>query len=301
MRLHTVNGVTDGDSTGMTMIHEHLIFDLTGVRKDEDSRLREADVIEEVMQLRQSGCGLMVEVTNIGMGRNPLGLLSISRRTGMDIVASTGFYKEVHYPSYVFDSEAERLADLFVREIEEGMEGTAIKAGLIAEIGSSLNEITPAEDKVFRAAVSAHRATGAPISTHCEIGTMGSEQLALVEKHGANLSKVSFGHQDLNENLEEQRQLLRSGAYLQFDTIGKISYRSDEDRALNLVRLLEDGFENRIMLSCDITRQSHLRKFGGHGYHYLFDSFIPLLKRYGVTDNQLQRMLVINPRAWLSF
>ncbi|OCT16494.1 metal-dependent hydrolase [Paenibacillus pectinilyticus] len=283
------------------MIHEHLVFDLTGVRNDMDSQLRSSDVIEEVQDLQSVGCNLIVEVSNIGMGRDPLAMLEISEQTGSMIVASTGFYKEIFYPSYVFERSSEALSEIFIQDIEVGMDGTAIKAGLIAEIGSSLNEITAAEEVVFRAAILAHRATGAPISTHCEIGTMGKEQLALFEAYGADLSRVSFGHQDLNLDVEEQRLLLRSGAYIQFDTVGKNNYRPDEERALNLVQLLEDGYEDSLMLSCDITRKSHLRHSGGYGYRHLFDSFLPALRNHGVTEAIFTKMLVTNPRRFLAF
>ncbi|KTD85668.1 phosphotriesterase family protein [Paenibacillus etheri] len=301
MKLHTINGLIDVMGINSTMIHEHLVFDLTHVRNDADSKLHSSDVIEEIEGLQASGCDLIVEVSNIGMGRDPLGMLEISERTGISIIASTGFYKECFYPSFVFESSAESLSEIFIRELEVGMDETSIKAGLIAEIGSSLNEITVAEEAVFHAAIIAHQATGAPISTHCEIGTMGRQQLALFEKYGADLSKVSFGHQDLNLDINEQRELLRSGAFIQFDTIGKNNYRTDEDRALNLVQLLEDGFEDRLMLSCDITRKSHLRQHGGHGYNHLYESFIPKLKQHGVTDTVLEKMLKVNPRNFLNF
>lgn len=301
LKLHTVAGLVDAADIGSTMIHEHLVFDLTGVRNDTDSQLRTSDVMEEVKELHSLGCNLIVEVSNIGMGRNPAGLLDISEQTGVNIIASTGFYKECYYPPFVFESSPEALSEIFIQEIEVGMAGTAIKAGLIAEIGSSLNEITAAEEVVFRAAILAHQATGAPISTHCEIGTMGQQQLALFETYGADLSRVSFGHQDLNLDVEEQLLLLRSGAYMQFDTVGKHSYRADEARALNLIQLLEAGFEDRIMLSCDITRHSHLRQSGGHGYRHLFDSFLPTLRKYGVSASMLEKMLVLNPRTFLAF
>lgn len=205
MKLHTVKGPIDMETFPLvrTMIHEHLIFDLTGVRNDQDSSLSVQDVTEEVADVKAAGCGLIVEVSNMGMGRDALGMLDISNRSGIDIIASTGFYKEVHYPSYVFERSSSELADLFIRDIEEGMDGTTVKAGLIAEIGSSLNEITAAEEKVFRAAVLAHQATGAPISTHCEIGTMGSAQLKLFQQCGMDMSRVSFGHQDLNLDFKE--------------------------------------------------------------------------------------------------
>lgn len=301
MKLHTVSGPLDAECIGSTMIHEHLVFDLSGVRNDTDSSLAVSDVMEESIALKQAGCDLVVEVSNIGMGRDPLGLRTISEQTNMAIIASTGFYKEIHYPSYVFERTSQALAEILVADILVGMDGTNIKAGLIAEIGSSLNEITSAEQKVFYASILAHKATGAPISTHCEIGTMGREQLKLFQDCDVDMSRISFGHQDLNLNMAEQVELMNSGAYIQFDTIGKQSYRSDLERALNLIRLLDMGYVRQIMLSCDITRKSHLQHNGGYGYIHLFNSFIPLLKNHGVTDDMIKQMLVDNPKQFLAF
>lgn len=302
MHIHTVTGPVAPENINKTMIHEHLVFDLSGVRDDKDSILENNQTLDgELAKLRESGCNTIVEVSNIGMGRNATAMLDIAERNHIFIVASTGFYKEQYYLDYVFEKSAEELAAMFVHDIRIGMDGTTIQAGLIAEIGSSLNEVTTAEEKVFRAAIQAHLETGAPISTHCEIGTMGTAQLRMFEKYGAVMNKISFGHQDLNRDIAEQRTLLRSGAYVQFDTVGKNSYRLDEDRANNLVQLLEDGFEDQLMLSCDITRKSHLVEHGGYGYNYLFEVFIPMLVARGVKDNILEKLLVLNPRKLLVF
>lgn len=301
MKLHTVTGLMNAADVGCTMIHEHLILNLTAVRGDQDSALSTDDVRDDMSLLKEHGCNLIVEVSNMGMGRQPLGLVELARRTDIAVIASTGFYKECHYPLHVFTSTAETLAEIFIRDIAEGMDGTAVRAGLIAEIGSSLNEVTAAEQTVFHAAALAHLATGAPISTHCEIGTMGREQLKLFHRFGVDPSRVSFGHQDLNLDMEEQLELLDNGAYIQFDTIGKQAYRPDADRAMNLVALLEKGYAEQLMLSCDITRKSHLTRNGGYGYIYLFRHFIPRLKELGVTDEMLHKMLTVNPRTFLSF
>lgn len=302
MKIHSVTGTVEPQLMQKTMIHEHLVFDLSGVRNDTDSILENNDVLDgELSALKQSGCNTIIEVSNIGMGRSAQDLYDIAVRHDLIVVASTGFYKEQFYLPFVFEESAEALSEIFIRDIQEGMEGTSIKAGLISEIGSSLNEITATELKVFQAAILAHRATGTPISTHCEIGTMGRAQLKLFEQLGANLAQVSFGHQDLNRDIAEQRELLASGAYIQFDTVGKQSYRPDEDRADNLVQLLEDGFEDQLMLSCDITRRSHLKANGGYGYNYLFSDFIPLLKQKGVNDTILDKLLTINPRKFLAY
>jgi predicted metal-dependent phosphotriesterase family hydrolase len=304
MKVHSVTGSIDSQQVQKTMIHEHLVFDLSGVRQevDQDSRLEDTPILDrEIQILKESGCNTIVEVSNLGMGRDAKALYHIAKKHDLVIVASTGFYKESVYPAFVFEKSAEELAEIMIREIKEGMDDTDIKAGLISEIGSSLNKITATEQKVFQASIMAHKKTGAPISTHCEIGTMGKGQLEIFQRNEVNMNQISFGHQDLNTDIEEQLLLLNSGAYIQFDTIGKNSYRKDSDKVDNLLVLLDRGFEDQIMLSCDITRKSHLKAHGGHGYNHLFESFIPALVNSGVTKEIIEKMFIHNPRKFLAF
>jgi phosphotriesterase-related protein len=302
MQIHSVTGKVAPEKIQKTMIHEHLVFDLSGVRQDTDSILENNKSLEiELNQLKEHGCNTIVEVTNMGMGRDVRNLYEIAQKYELNIVSSTGWYKESFYPDTVFKQSVQELADQMVSDLVNGIDGTSIKAGLISEIGSSLNEITPTEYKVFEAAIEAHKETGAPISTHTEIGTMGKEQLAIFQKYDVNMKSVSFGHQDLNLNFEEQCLILDSGAYLQFDTVGKVRYRLDEDRADNLVALLNRGYEDQLMLSCDITRRSHLLANNGHGYNHLFSVFIPMLKERGVSETVIEKMLVLNPRKFLAY
>jgi predicted metal-dependent phosphotriesterase family hydrolase len=304
MKIQTVTGPIDPQTIRKTMIHEHLVFDLSSVRKekDRDSMLENStELDQEIKMLLNSGSNTIVEVSNIGMGRDAQSLHDIALKHNLFVIASTGFYKESVYPSFVFEKSAEELADIIIQDILVGMDNTNIKAGLIAEIGSSLNEITKTEEKVFQAAIMAHKKTGAPISTHCEIGTMGKGQLAIFQQSNVEMNRISFGHQDLNTDLEEQLLLLQSGAYIQFDTIGKNSYRKDSDKVDNLIVLLDRGYEDQLMLSCDITRKSHLKHFGGHGYNHLFENFIPSLREKGVTEEIIDKMLIQNPRKFLAF
>jgi phosphotriesterase-related protein len=117
-----------------------------------------------------------------------------------------------------------------IDEIVIGIDGTSLKAGIIAEIGSSEGMITEREAKVFKAAARAHNETGRPISTHTSFSTMGLEQLALLKRESVDLSRVVVGHCDLKDNLENILRMIDLGAYVQFDTIGKNNYYPDEKR-----------------------------------------------------------------------
>lgn len=301
-KIRTVAGDVRPETFGQTMIHEHVILDLSHIRKDHDPVLEDTPELNlELEHLKKSGCGGIVEVTNIGMGRNVRSLRDLSIRHEMPIVASTGFYIEPYFPANVFTMPEEEMVELFVFEVTKGIGETGIQAGIISEIGSSLNNITPTEEKVFRAACQAQAKTGAPLSTHCELGTMGSAQLGIFKQYDLDLSKVSIGHQDLNGNRDEYEFLLRTGIYIQFDTIGKNAYRPADERIEDLLYLLDRGYAKQIMLSCDITKKSYLRVNGGFGYQYLFDTFLPAIRERGVAEEEIKMMLVENPRRFLCF
>lgn len=304
-KIRSVTGDIDASKIKGTMIHEHIVFDISKIRGDNVSVLGGMDTISaieaELKKLKGYGINSIVEQTNMGMGRNPLLLNEISSNTGVFIIAGTGYYKEGFYPDEVFKMSEREIADKLTQEILNGIEGTEVKAGLYGEIGSSHREIKTIEEKVFNAVIISHKETGAPISTHCELGTMGTEQMKIFDREVIAPEKVSFGHQDLNTDSQSQLQLLKWGAYVQFDTIGKVNYRADEDRMNNLLRLLDKGYEDKIMLSCDITRKTYLKAFGGYGYTNLYENFITKLVKLNLGQSIIDKLLIENPKKFLAF
>ena len=241
-KVNTVTGMISNDKVKGVMAHEHLAMDLSPIRGETTSILGNPEtlpaIIEELKTLKGLGVNTIVELTNIGMGRNPQLLKKLAEETQLYIVAGTGYYKEEYYPSEVTKLSMEQLAEKLTKEILSGIDDTGIEAGVYGEIGSSCNLITPLEEKVFHVVARSHKVTGAPISTHCELGTMGLKQREIFDKEGISPEKISFGHQDLNEDIHEQVELLKWGAFIQLDTIGKIRYRSNEMRIQNLLELI---------------------------------------------------------------
>ncbi|ECC1692542.1 phosphotriesterase-related protein [Salmonella enterica subsp. salamae] len=284
------------DTTGYTWVHEHLHIDLSGFKNNLDCRLDQYDLIcQEMHDLQALGVRNIIEMTNRYMGRNPQFMLSLMRDTGINVVACTGYYQDAFFPEHVATRSVEQLAQEMVDEIVIGIDDTRLKAGVIAEIGSSEGVITPLEEKVFIAAARAHNETGRPISTHTSFSTMGLEQLALLKAQGVSLSRVVVGHCDLKDNLDNILRMIDLGAYVQFDTIGKNSYYPDEKR-IDMLRALRDrGLLNRVMLSMDITRRSHLKANGGNGYDYLLTTFVPQLRQSGFSQADVDTMLRDNP------
>ncbi len=249
----------------------------------------------EMNDLMTRGVRNVIEMTNRYMGRNAQFMLDVMRETGINVVACTGYYRDAFFPEHVATRSVQELAQEMVDEIEQGIDGTELKAGIIAEIGTSEGKITPLEEKVFIAAALAHNQTGRPISTHTSFSTMGLEQLALLQAHGVDLSRVTVGHCDLKDNLDNILKMIDLGAYVQFDTIGKNSYYPDEKRIAMLHALRDRGLLNRVMLSMDITRRSHLKANGGYGYDYLLTTFIPQLRQSGFSQADVDVMLRENP------
>ncbi|PHM44832.1 hydrolase [Xenorhabdus mauleonii] len=284
------------DTSGYTYVHEHLHIDLSGAKGSLDCRLDQYDlIVDELLQLHALGVRNIVEMTNRYMGRNAVFLLDLMRDTRINIIASTGYYKQPFFPDHFNELSVQAIADDMITEIEIGIDGTALKAGVIAEIGSSLGQITEDEQKVFAAAALAHQTTGCPISTHTTLSTMGREQLALLTGFGVSPEHIAIGHCDLRDNLSTIIPILEAGAWVQFDTIGKNNYYPDIGRISMLQEVAKYGLLDRVMLSQDMTRRSHLKNNGGIGFDYLLTVFVPMLFEAGFSQMQVDQMLRDNP------
>ncbi|HMM22537.1 MAG TPA: hypothetical protein PKA10_17580 [Selenomonadales bacterium] len=280
---------------GITYAHEHVTVDLSGVKGDIDCRLDcQGETIAEFRRLKALGVANVIDVTNRGMGRNVEYVQQVAARTGIHVVSATGYYKEPFLPEEVYALDEKALADIMIAEILEGIDGTGIRAGIIGEIGASQDRITPAEAKVFAAAARAHRETGRPISTHTTLGRLGLEQVDLLQRQGVDLAKVIIGHADLSGDAAYVLRLLDRGVFVAFDTIGKINYMAEERRLATLRAVCDRGLAGRVVLSMDITRRSHLASFGGIGYSYLLQSFIPFIRANGIAEADIQDMLCNN-------
>lgn len=293
--IQTVCGEISKRQLGVTMDHEHLLLDLTPVRHDNVSVLNDLELMsEELHKAVDFGCQSVVEVTTADMGRNPEGLRILSTRTGVNIIASTGFYLKEYHSDWLKKASVDEIAEFFQKEINTGIEKTDIKAGIIGEIASS-KKIYPDEEKVLIAAARASKRTNTAVITHCNMGRLGLEQIELLTGEGMTPDKIILSHTDLTADADYQIKLLKNGVNLSYDTIGKDRYLSDVTRMRVLMILIKAGWEDHLLLSQDISKQTYLTKYGGRGYTAVLGYFIPNLRKAGVTENQLHKMLVDNP------
>lgn len=275
--------------------HEHTTIDLSGVKKDVDCKLdNKEQTIQEFRYLVSKGVSTIIDMTNRGMGRNIEYVNEVIKKSGVNILSATGYYKEPFLPVEVYELDEKKLSKILIDEIINGIGDTEVKASVIGEIGTSKDKIETMEEKVFRAACRAQIETGVPIVTHTTLGKLGHGQIEIFSKFKVDLEKVILSHIDLSGNVEYMKSLLDKGINIAFDTIGKNNYQLDSDRVKWLEELCSLGYSNQIVLSMDITRKSHFKENGGLGYSHLIDNFLPMLDEVGINEEHIENMLSKN-------
>ena len=301
-RIHTVLGEIEPSALGRTLMHEHIFCDLYRVTGRLNELLNdEALAVEELSALRQAGGAALVEVTTPDMGRDPEALCRVAEKTELHIIMGTGWYRQPFYPPEIDRLLTNELADRIIAELVDGVDGTGIRAGIIGEIGIHLDYATAQEEKVLRAAARAQKATGAPLTTHASMYPVGLLQLEVLKDEGADMSRVIIGHCDTYLDQAYHLAILESGAYVQFDTVGRNHMNPDSRRASAFAELARLGWKNKLLLSSDRCHRSDLRAFGGLGYGYVFTGFFDLLRAKGIDDETLDTVTIENPRRALAW
>ncbi|WP_165356948.1 phosphotriesterase family protein [Nocardioides zhouii] len=301
--VHTVLGEVEPGSLGLTLCHEHLVT-APRSRDGDDLVLDDAErALAELAIFRQAGGGALVELTVRELGRDVTSLRDLSARSGVHVVSATGHVSVDHWHG-VTDVDAltvDQLVDEMTGDLTMGVDGTDVRAGII-KAGSSRDEVTAAERRVLTAAGQSQRITGAPITTHTTAGTMAPEQAHILLAAGADPRRVCLGHLDRRLSYEEHRALARDGFFLGYDCISKDWYEPDSKRVETILRLVDDGFGEHVLLSGDLARRSSWVSWGGGpGYSYIPWRFIPWLRREGLDDAAIGRLTVENPARLLTW
>src|SRR5262245_58763442 len=228
--VHTVIGPVAADALGTTLMHEHLLVGYPGWQAESRAdgalrRERRARCIERMQELLAQGLRTLVDPCPIDLGRDVELMAEVAQASGVHVVCATGLYKEDEGAAAYFkfrqhwgDALGE-MTELFVRELTDGVGDTGIRAGVI-KVATGVGRITPYEETVLRAAGRAHRETGAPITTHTDQGTMGSEQLDVLASEGVDPRAVVVGHSCGASDVHYHLSMLDRGATLGFDRFG---------------------------------------------------------------------------------
>lgn len=301
-RVHTVRGAIAPEALGCTLMHEHVLCDFYRVTGNLDHILNDEDLaVEELLAYRDAGGDALVEVTTRDLGRDAEGLRRISERTDLHIVMATGWYRQPYYPPEVDRASVDRLAELMIRELTEGVGDTGIRAGIIGEIGASLDHVTAQEERVLRAAARAQRATGAPLTTHASMYPVGLVQLEILKEEHVDCSRVIIGHCDTYLHPDYHLAILRAGAWVQFDTVGRRHMNPDGRRADAFAALVRAGWTRQLLLSSDRCYRSDLHAFGGAGYDVVVTEFREMVQSRGVSEAEWEAIMVENPRRILAW
>ncbi len=313
--VDTVRGAIDANDLGVTLMHEHVFIMTTEVMQNYpeswgDDAQREADAIGRLNKLKATGVDTIVDLTVIGLGRYIPRIARVAAATDLNIVVATGVYtyNDVPFCFHYLGPGAplngpEIMTDLFVRDIEQGIADTGVKAAIL-KCATDEPGVTPGVERVLRAVAQSHRQTGVPISTHTHAPTRrGLEQQRIFADEGVDLTRVVIGHSGDSTDIDYLEELIANGSYIGMDRFGIDVILPFEDRVNTVARMCERGHADKMVLSHDANcyfdaLPEELLPVAAPNWHYLHihHDVIPALKERGVTDEQIRTMLVDNPR-----
>ena len=312
--VRTVRGDIPPEDVGFAHCHEHT-FILPGPSARVDSRLLLDDLEKtsaELSEFYASGGRTVVDAQPIGPERAPRLQRLASDRSGVHIVAASGFHRAIYYEPghFRFHETAGQLAARMMAEITDGMiqydgsgaaHPTGIKAGIL-KFASDYHVIDAQAEKVAEAVAAAHLHTGAPILTHTEYGTCGLEQIALFRRLGVHPSALLISHLDRNPDPALHEEIADAGVYLVYDGVSRIKCHPDSTIVQLIFRLAEAGHVNRILLGMDMGPRCMWRSYGGGpGMTYLGNVFLRSLRIAGLGGEQVGMFTECNPAAALAF
>jgi phosphotriesterase-related protein len=313
--VETVNGPLDLDELGLTLIHEHFRATDEATRfqfphlYDEDAEWEAA--MADASAVKRHGVRTVVEPSAMFLHRDAAFSKRVADESGLNVVLATGVYTYDHLPQPLMNRDEDQLAELFVHDIENGIQGTGIKAAFI-KCAADAPGVTPNVEKVHRAAARASKQTGRPIMAHSQPSSgTGLEQMRVFGEEGVDPSKVQVAHTGDSDDLDYIERLLDTGCWIGMDRYGLDIFLPTEKRQATVLALLEKGHADRMFLSQDwcstldwftpeAAEQMQATAAPNWSMTYLFEQVIPELKERGMTGEQLDQMMVENPKRWLA-
>ncbi|WP_170984497.1 phosphotriesterase family protein [Rhodoligotrophos defluvii] len=346
----TVLGPVSPSEIGITQMHEHMVIDFLAVGLDSQGShaaavaeattagldwyepitlqnyyavRRNPFLLKEAMQLldvdlvtnalldyRKAGGSCIVEVTPIGVGRDPQALRRMAEATGLQVVMGTGFYVRDFQPPELATMDEDAIADVIVADIEQGAGTPAVRPGIIGEVGLSW-PMHPQEVKALRAAAKAQRRTGLGLTIHPGRDVNAPfEAMRIVEEAGGDPTRTIICH--LDRTIFEDRDFIRlakTGCYCEQDLFGwetrhyplsDIDMPNDAGRIAHIRALADAGHLDQVLVSHDVDSKLRLKPYGGEGYQHILENVVPVMKRKGFSQAEIDRILIENPRRVLT-
>ena len=312
--VQTFRGPVSPSALGTTLIHEHVFvghpeldLDLPHPEWCQDVAIETA--VAGLERLWDLGVHTVVDLTVLGLGRDVARVNLVAERTRMHLLASTGYYTADTLPAYFHTHGPGRLVggpdplvELFVRDIELGIAGTAVRAAML-KVVTDHQGLTPDVQRVMEAAAAAHRRTGVPITTHTHAPSRnGRDQLAFLTERGVAADRIVVGHCGDSEDLDYLRGLMDDGATIGMDRFGMEHVLSDAARIATVLTLLAEGYADRMVLSHDAAFFSRVTPpswRAAHAPHWTMENLsrriVPALLDGGANQEQVHQLMVLNP------
>lgn len=333
--IHTVLGEIPCEQLGITSSHEHIFIDMrhcvdiTGKEPNvfydkirmnnraevfanpygilDNALLDEVELaVEEVNYFKEWGGQTIVDCTLDEIGRDPILLKEVSRRTGVNIIMGCGHYYQKAHAKYVEKASVEELTEEMRKDILFGVGDTGIKAGIIGEIGTSAI-VSKGEKKVLHAAGIVSAETNKAIHVHTDLYTAnGFDIIDILTSEGASPSKICIDHVDVWLRPDYIKGLLDRGVYVEFDNFGKEFYTSKDGRFaydLERIRLLSElisqGYQDRILICNDICLKTMWKAYGGNGYAHILRAVRDMAEQEGIENRVYDAFLTKNVKEFL--
>ena len=266
---------------------------------------------DELKIFKAHGGGTIIDNTNIGINRDPLKLKRMAEKTGVNIICGSGYYTGDTFPPDFSEKTENDIAEEILNEFKHGIGDSKIYPGIIGEIGTS-KVISENEKKSLRGAAIACKELHAPMQVHLHPwGTTGIDVINILKPFNLDFEKVVICHTDVELNIEYMEKLLDMGVYVQFDNIAKEffipeaggyadgPFASDRERCVCIKKLCDKGYASQILLSNDICLKQMLHNYGGLGFDYILVTFKEMMKFYGVSHSDINKIIFENTINWL--
>ena len=304
--VETARGSVATADLGPTLMHEHIVTRSPGVQEnwphlwDREQILALAE--RKLSDLHDRGIRTIVDLTTVDLGRDIDLIAAVARRSRVHVIVATGVW---WMPQRYFSAHGvDAVAELFIRDITQGIATSGVKAAII-KCATDTAGVTPVIDNVLRASARAQKATGVPISTHTwAAGRTGELQQAIFAQEGVDLSRVIIGHSGDSEDLGYLRGLMERGSTIGMDRFGLENFLPTSKRVEVVAKLCAEGYAAKMVLSHDANCWTDMLSEEGKRktrplwhYNHISDDILPALRKAGVSDDQIDQMLVHNPRA----
>lgn len=306
-KLNSVLGPIDTKDLGFTLMHEHIFVGFPGLYQDYPELLGENPVdraVDMLKKAKEGGVDTIIDATTTDLGRDINLIAEVSRRSGVHIVAVSGWWLEI--PRFFQSASVEQLTEVFVREIEVGISGTGIKAGIL-KAASDYGGVAPQTEPILRAVGRAHLRTGVPIMLHSySPGQVGWQQLDILKQEGVDPRRIKLDHSNDTTDVEYLTNLIEQGCYLGLDRYpGRAT--SSRARTNTMKALIDSGYAHRLCPSHDTSAlpfigpdwrraEEERRQHNPDGFLYMKNHVFAQLREMGVSEKIINSLCVDGPR-----